>query len=133
VRCDGSLVTNRRPAPLIERLGGAAAVTAAVDIFYGKVLADDRVNHYFVNTNMEKQRAHQAAFMTYAFGGGDKYKGKDMVEAHRHLLPHLEDVHFDAIVEHFVSTLTDLNVPQAEMDDCVEIVESTREQIVRGY
>lgn len=39
-------------------------------------------------------------------------------------------MHFDAIVEHFVSTLTDLNVAQAEINECVEIVESTREQIV---
>lgn len=120
----------RRHAPLIERLGGAPAVRAAVDVFYGKVLADDRVNHYFAHTDMNKQRAHQAAFMTYAFGGADGYKGKDMVEAHKHLIPQLEDSHFNAIVEHFVSTLEELGVDQSDIKDAVDVVESTREQVL---
>lgn len=94
------------------------------------MVADDRVAHYFAHTDMVKQRAHQAAFMTYAFGGADLYRGKDMVEAHKHLIPRLEDVHFNAIVEHFVATLKDLNIDQADIDDCVDVVESTRQQVL---
>ncbi len=32
---------------LFEQLGGEGAVDAAVDIFYRKVLSDDRISHYF--------------------------------------------------------------------------------------
>jgi hemoglobin len=34
-------------------LGGKAAVNAAVDIFYSKVLADNVVNGFFKGVNME--------------------------------------------------------------------------------
>jgi hemoglobin len=44
-------------------------VNAAVDLFYQKVLADQRISHLFDGVNMEQQRAKQRAFMTYAFGG----------------------------------------------------------------
>ena len=51
----------------------------------------------------------------------------------RHLIPHLTDGHFDAIVEHFVATLKELGVQQDDIDDAVKVVETTREPIVRGY
>jgi truncated hemoglobin YjbI len=35
-------------ASIYERIGGAPAVTAAVDIFYNKMLADPRVNYWLV-------------------------------------------------------------------------------------
>ena len=37
---------------LYERIGGTAAVKAAVDIFYGKVLLDDRIRHFFDGVDM---------------------------------------------------------------------------------
>lgn len=80
-------------ASLFERLGGQAAVDAAVDIFYQRVLADPSVNHFFTNTNMDSQRRKQQAFMTMAFGGPSRYAGKDMRAAHAHL--DLTDAHFD--------------------------------------
>jgi len=40
---------------LYEKLGGEAAVDAAVDIFYQKVLADDRINSFFTGLDMDKQ------------------------------------------------------------------------------
>ena len=42
-------------ASLYERLGGDAAVNAAVDIFYRKVLSDDRVNDFFDGVDMDAQ------------------------------------------------------------------------------
>lgn len=45
-----------KPKSLFERIGGEAAVNAAVELFYSKVLADSRVNSYFKKTDMSKQR-----------------------------------------------------------------------------
>ena len=41
-------------APLFERIGGAGAVDAAVELFYNKVLADKRVNSFFQKVDMSK-------------------------------------------------------------------------------
>ena len=40
---------------LFERLGGQSAVNAAVDIFYRKMLTDERVSHFFDDIDMEQQ------------------------------------------------------------------------------
>ena len=40
---------------LFDQIGGEAAVDAAVDLFYKKVLADDRIKHFFEGVDMEKQ------------------------------------------------------------------------------
>jgi hemoglobin len=49
---------------LYERVGGADAVNAAVDLFYRKVLADGRIARFFDNVNMEDQIAKQKSFLT---------------------------------------------------------------------
>lgn len=54
---------------IYEKLGGRETIDKVVDAFYVKVLADPTVNEYFTNTDMEKQRRHQAAFISYAIGG----------------------------------------------------------------
>jgi len=64
-----------------DSIGGAAAVDAAVDIFYRKVLADDRISEFFDTVDMEEQHTKQKAFLTMAFGGPNSYTGKDMREA----------------------------------------------------
>ncbi|WP_269083024.1 DinB family protein [Sporosarcina globispora] len=40
-----------------------------IDYFYSElVLKDETVNHFFKHTDMEKQRRHQAKFISFAFG-----------------------------------------------------------------
>jgi hemoglobin len=119
-------------APSIyQQLGGEAAVNAAVDIFYRKVLKDDRIKHFFDNTDMVKQAAKQKAFLTMAFGGPHKYTGADMRRGHAHLVARgLNDSHFDAVMEHLGATLTELNVPGHLIAKCAAIAESTRKDVL---
>ena len=113
---------------LYQKLGGKEAVNIAVDKFYEKVLADDRVKHFFANTDMKAQRNHQKAFMTYAFGGADTFSGRSMREAHAHLVSGmgLDDSHFDAIAENLVVTLQELGISQELIDEVVKIVGSVQ-------
>ncbi|AUT03567.1 hypothetical protein CLI64_25945 [Nostoc sp. CENA543] len=101
-------------ATLFEKLGGDAAVDLAVDKFYERVLQDDRIKHFFADVDMEKQRAHQKAFLTYAFGGTDKYNGRYMREAHKDLVEKqgLSSEHFDAVAEDLMETLKEMGVSQ---------------------
>ena len=59
---------------LFERIGGEPAIDAAVDIFYKKVLADDRIKGFFSGIDMEKQIQKQKSFLTFAFGGPSPYQ-----------------------------------------------------------
>jgi hemoglobin len=111
---------------LYEKLGGAAAVDLAVEKFYEKVLADERVQLFFAHTDMQQQKQHQKAFMTYAFGGAEHWNGRPMRDAHQELVAEmgLTDSHFDAIAEDLVATLVEMKVPQALIDEVVQIVGS---------
>jgi hemoglobin len=99
---------------LFEQLGGAAAVDLAVDKFYERVLQDDRIKHFFAKVDMVKQRAHQKAFLTYAFGGTDKYDGRYMRKAHQELVQNhgLNHEHFDAVAEDLMITLEEMGVSE---------------------
>ena len=96
---------------IYERLGGEPAIDAAVDIFYRKVLVDERISHFFDAVNMDRQRAKQKAFLTFAFGGPVHYSGQDMRAAHAKMK--LTDAHFNAVMENLAATLTELKVPPA--------------------
>ncbi len=116
---------------LYEQLGGEAAVNAAVDIFYRRVLNDYRINRFFDNVDMEQQAAKQKSFLTMAFGGPNNYTGTDMRHAHAKLVKKgLDDSHFDAVMEHLTGTLEELSVPQDLIDQVAAIAESTREDVL---
>ena len=63
---------------LYSRLGGDDTLRAAVDIFYGKVLNDDRIARHFRDIDMAAQKAKQRAFLSYVLGGPVLYSGKEM-------------------------------------------------------
>ncbi|MCF6325231.1 MAG: group 1 truncated hemoglobin [Gammaproteobacteria bacterium] len=114
-----------------EKIGGDAAVNAAVDLFYRKVLADDRINGFFDGTDMEKQAAKQKAFLTMALGGPNNYTGEDMRKGHAHLVERgLNDSHFDAVMENLGATLKELGVPDDLIGEAAAIAESTRNDVL---
>jgi len=117
---------------LYEQIGGKDAVNAAVDLFYEKVMADNRINHFFEGVDMNRQRAHQKAFMTYAFGGAPNYSGKSMRDAHKHLVEEkgLSDDHFDAMAQNLQNTLDELGVPANLSAEVMTVVGSARDEVL---
>jgi len=118
-------------ASVYDQIGGAAAVDAAVDVFYRRVLADAYVNSFFEGVDMDKQAGKQKAFLTMVMGGPHNYTGKDMREGHRHLVKRgLNDSHFDHILMHLRATLAELNVPDNLIQTIIGVAESTRDDVL---
>lgn len=117
---------------LFEKLGGAAAVDAAVGIFYGHVLNDAYVKRFFEDVDMGRQADKQKAFLTMAFGGPNNYSGKDMREGHRHLVEKmgLNDSHFEHILVHLRTTLAQLGVAEDLIGAVINIADSTRRDVL---
>jgi hemoglobin len=113
---------------LYERLGGEAAVNAAVDLFYRKVLVDDRISHFFDSVDMENQHAKQKAFLTMAFGGPNQYTGADMRKAHAHM--NLTEEHFNAVMENLGATLAELGVPGAAIQEAAAVALSVKDDVL---
>jgi hemoglobin len=116
---------------LYKRLGGAPAIKAAVDVFYGKVLADERIARFFDGVDMERQRGKQRGFLTMVTGGPNGYSGKSMREGHAHLVAQgLNDSHVDAVIENLAATLRELGVSEADIADVGALANSVRDDVL---
>lgn len=116
---------------LFQNLGGEAAVDAAVDIFYRKVLSDPSISSYFDSVDMDQQRAKQKSFLTMVFGGPNSYTGKDMRTAHAGLVQRgLNDSHFDAVAGHLQATLAELGVAPDLIGQVMALAGSTRNDVL---
>lgn len=113
---------------LYEKFGEKESIERVVDDFYKRVLADNTVNHFFAHTDMEKQRRHQAAFISYALGGPNNYTGRSMEKAHAGL--NLQAEHFDAIVKHLDEALVEHGVSQEDINTVNERIGSLRDAVL---
>lgn len=113
---------------LYDRLGGEAAVDAAVDEFYDRVLADDSLAGFFEATDVDELRTHQAAFLTTVTGGPERYENADMAEAHDGLA--ITDEEFDRVATHLAETLLDLGVDRGDVEEVTGVVETLRGDVV---
>jgi len=116
---------------LYEQLGGEAAVDAAVDVFYRKVLSDDRVSAFFDDVDMDQQIAKQKAFLTMVFGGPVAYSGNDMRTGHAHLIQRgLNDSHVNAVIELLGESLREVGAPEHLIAQVAGIAESARADVL---
>ncbi|MBK7827699.1 group 1 truncated hemoglobin [Nannocystis sp.] len=116
---------------LYDELGGAPALDAAVDIFYRKVLSDDRIARFFDGVDMERQAAKQKGFLTMVLGGPNHYTGKDMRTGHAHLLAKgLNDSHVDAVIENLGATLAELGVSAEKIAEVAALANSVRDDVL---
>ncbi len=116
---------------LYERLGGQETVNTVVETFYRKVLTDDRISDYFDDTDMDQQIAKQKSFLSMVFGGPANYSGRDMREAHKHLVKKgLNDSHVDVVIELLGSSLKDHGVADCDIATVAKIADSVRNDVL---
>ncbi|WP_372911941.1 group 1 truncated hemoglobin [Salinigranum sp.] len=97
---------------LYDRLGGRDGIAAVVDTFYDRVLADDRVNGYFDDMDVDDLRSHQTAFLSAVSGGPAAYDGQEMRAAHAHL--DLDESDFAVVAGHLDDALAAHGVSEAD-------------------
>lgn len=114
---------------LYEKFGEEDAISKVVDYFYSElVLKDKTVSHFFEHTDMEKQRKHQAKFLSFALGGPNQYSGKSMAKAHEGM--NLQPEHFNAIAKHLHDALAHFGVSESDIDQAITKVASLKDDIL---
>ncbi|WP_047153610.1 group I truncated hemoglobin [Aneurinibacillus tyrosinisolvens] len=113
---------------LYERLGGQEGIQKVVDVFYDRILADDSVNYFFKNTDMARQRRHQALFISFATGGPNNYTGGTMEKVHTGM--NIQHEHFDAIVNHLVAALKQFDVADVDIQGVIAKIAPLEDDIV---
>lgn len=113
---------------IYDSIGGAPAVRSAVEGFYARVLADERLAPFFTGTGLERLKVHQRAFLAAALGGPQIFTGRDIAAAHAGL--GIGDGDFDAVVGHLASALTSLGVVEDTIGQIGVALASLRGDIV---
>jgi hemoglobin len=113
---------------IYQAIGGRAAVTAAVDGLYGRIIADPVLGRFFPRGVAAKHRAYVVTVLGEALGGPERYRGPDLAKAHRGL--GITDADFDRTAGHLAATLDSLGVPGHLADKIIGIVAGLRPAVV---
>jgi hemoglobin len=131
---DGTSGKAAKKAPLWDRLGGEKAVRAVVHDFVLAAAPDPKVNFFrdgkfkLDAKGVEKLEQYLVELVSATTGGPLAYTGRDMKTSHAGMK--ITEDEFNALAGHLVATLTKYKVPQAEIDELVGIVGSTKKDIV---
>jgi len=131
VFADGSKVEEKS---LYDRLGGLMPISVVVSDFIDAIVPDP-----FINQNPAVDAARKrvpAAYLKYQVtalvcrttGGPCQYTGRDMKSSHAHL--HITPAEWDRMIVIFKEVLAKHKVPATEQQGLLDIVESTRADIV---
>ena len=116
---------------LYEDVGGSAAVEAALDRFYDKVMDDPRVSKYFTTVPLNELKGMQRAFLTMAFGGPNRYQGRDLRAAHAAPRQQgLDERGFEVFMGHFQTTLEELGVADDHVSQVMDIAYSGKADVL---
>jgi hemoglobin len=119
---------------LYERLGGLAPISVVVSDFIDALVPDQVLN---ANPAIDAARKrvpaaylkyHVTALVCQATGGPCQYHGRGMKESHAHL--NITDGEWDRMVTLFKEVLAKHKVPAKETQELLDIVGSTKADIV---
>ncbi|TNC26965.1 group I truncated hemoglobin [Amycolatopsis alkalitolerans] len=105
---------------IYDQIGGQEAITAVVDDFYLRVLADADLAPFFAGANMNRLKGRQVEFFCGALGGPDHYAGLSMREAHRGR--GIGQAHFDRVATLLSDSLRQAGVPGPTVDQIIAAV-----------
>jgi len=124
-----------KPA-LFERLGGVPAVRAALNIFYDRLVNDERLSFFFRGSSIHSLKIHQLQFFKIALTEipKDLDVAALLIEKHIRLFKHrgLNEGHFDLVAVHLIETLQSLGVGKDLIDETVAIVGPLRAAFEKG-
>lgn len=112
-------------------VGGGPAVSAVVDLFYQKVLADPQLAGYFEGIDLVRLKRHQVQLVSQVMGGPTSYEGRELAEAHAGR--GITDEAFGLVVGHLVAALQSFNVGEDIIGRVVDALGATQGDIVTAH
>jgi hemoglobin len=118
---------------LYERLGGYDAIFAVTNDLLDRMEKDPQLGRFWQHRGtdgVKRERQLIVDFLVAATGGPLYYKGRDMKLSHQGMRISQSD--WMIFLKHADATLKAFNVPQAEYDEVVAFVQSTKADIVEA-
>ncbi len=116
---------------LYERLGGYDAIAAVTKDLMVRIKADPQLGRFYKyrgDDGIQREEQLLVDFLCASAGGPMYYTGRDMKTLHIGMK--LSESDWSALLGHLNDTLEAFQVPQAERDDVVAFIQSTKTDIV---
>ncbi len=118
---------------LYERLGGYDAIAAVTKDLMVRIKADLQLGRFYKyrgDDGIQREEQLLVDFLCSSAGGPTYYTGRDMKTLHIGMK--LNENDWSALMEHVNATLEAFQVPQAERDDLVAFIQSTKADLVEA-
>lgn len=118
---------------LYTRLGGYDAISAVADNLLPRLMADDLLGRFWQNRGedgIKREKQLLVDFLCASAGGPMYYTGRDMLTSHRGM--GISENDWQRFIGHVNDTLTHFGVADAEKNDVLAFVESTKAEIVEA-
>lgn len=118
---------------LYERLGGYDAICAVTNDLLPRLQADAQLARFWRHRGedgLKREKQLLIDFLCYSAGGPLYYTGRDMKTSHQGMK--ISDGDWSALLGHLHATLDTFRVPQAERDEVVAFIQSTKSDIVEA-
>lgn len=113
---------------LYQRLGGRAAISAAVDDAVVNIAADTRINRRFASASIPHLQSDLVDLMCMRAGGPCIYRGANMSALHEGMYIRADE--FDALIEDLVKSFDKFNVPAREQREMLTILRQMKSAII---
>ncbi len=118
---------------LYERLGGYDSISAVVNDLLPRVQADPQLARFWQHRSedgLKREKQLLIDFLCSCAGGPLYYTGRDMKTSHKGM--RISESDWSAFLGHLNATLQAFQVPQAERDEVVTFVQSTKADMVEA-
>ncbi|GAA3971823.1 group 1 truncated hemoglobin [Allohahella marinimesophila] len=102
---------------LFQALGGLEGIENIADQFLYRLADNDKVVHFWRNSNIERFRTQFVSHLCDLSGGPCVYEGDTMEAVHRGM--DIRQSHFNSVAETLVLAMEDLHVPTAAINGLI--------------
>ena len=118
---------------LYERLGGYDAISAVANDLMPRLQSDPQLARFWQHRSQDglnREKQLLIDFLCSSAGGPLYYTGRDMKTSHKGM--RISESDWSAFLGHLNATLQAFQVPQAERDEVVVFVQSTKKDMVEA-
>jgi hemoglobin len=116
---------------LYSRLGGYDAISAVVHELLSRLMADSQLGRFWENRGddgIAREKQLLIDFLCTNSGGPMLYTGRENKKSHQGMGVTQQD--WEIFIRHLYDTLAHFQVPEAEANDVLDFIESTKADII---